>query len=79
MYWKMSIDLSYPLVVSMGHQAPLDGFITYNQLQATTIKDIEKFWLEAKNIGAISWTEHLDINMVMLATSLAPDGYLAYA
>ncbi len=35
MYWKMSIDLSYPLVESMGHHDPLDGFITYNQLQAT--------------------------------------------
>ncbi len=34
MYWKMSIDLSYPLVTSMGHHDPLDGFITYTQLQA---------------------------------------------
>jgi hypothetical protein len=37
---------------------------------------IEKFWLESKNRKVPSWTEHLDINMVMLATSLAPDGYL---
>jgi hypothetical protein len=35
MYWKMSIDLSRPLVASMGHHDPLDGFITYLQLQAT--------------------------------------------
>ena len=211
MYWKMSIDLSYPLVQSMGHHDPLDGFITYNQLQATAARDsgkpkpdlnaeiadmadickgknwatddslgtggllgdacklvqmiinenleqtglvedlldfsllglesyarsnslglpadyrlafrelglaiglraveklqgligenpdlfgkkhplhlrierlmrysplsgiIEKFWLERKNREASSWTEHHDINMVMLATSLAPDGYL---
>lgn len=38
MYWKMSIDLSYPLVSSMGHHDPLDGFITYHQLQATAVK-----------------------------------------
>jgi hypothetical protein len=211
MYWKMSIDLSYPLVQSMGHHDPLDGFITYNQLQATAARDcgkpapdlnaeiadmadickgknwatddplgiggllgdacklvqltinenleqtglvedlldfsvlglesyarsnslklpadyrlafrelglaiglraveklqgligenpdlfgkkhplhlcierlmrysplsgiIEKFWLERKNREASSWTDHHDINMVMLATSLAPDGYL---
>jgi hypothetical protein len=211
MYWKMSIDLSYPLIQSMGHHDPLDGFITYNQLQATAARDsgkpapdlnaeiadmadickgknwatddplgmggllgdacklvqltinenleqiglvedlldfsllglesytrsnslklpadyrlafrelglaiglraveklqglirenpdlfgkkhplhlcieplmrysplsgiIEKFWLERKNREASSWTEHHDINMVMLATSLAPDGYL---
>ena len=35
MYWKMSIDLSYPLVRSMGHHDPLDGFVTYTSLQAT--------------------------------------------
>jgi hypothetical protein len=211
MYWKMSIDLSYPLVESMGHLDPLDGFVTYNQLKAATkqfgkftfpdleaeIADmadicegiswvtddplgigdlllnafkllqliingnikgkdllenlldssfqglkyfagrkplnlpaeyrlafrefglsiglhavqkmqkligrkpaffhkkhpvhvwieslmrhapmgemIEKFWLESTNRKAGTWTEHRDINMVMLATSLAPDGYL---
>jgi hypothetical protein len=42
MYWKMSIDLSYPLVPSMGHHDPLDGFITYSQLQARMMKDPEK-------------------------------------
>jgi hypothetical protein len=211
MYWKMSIDLSYPLVQSMGHHDPLDGFITYSQVQAKAAKDpekatsdlnaeiadmadickgknwatddplgiggllcdactlaqlivnqsfdqtglmedlldsslsglesyarynslklpadyrlafrelglaiglraveklqglirgypdlfgkkhplhlrietlmrytllgeiIEKFWLERTNREGCSWTEHCDINMVMLATSLAPDGYL---
>jgi hypothetical protein len=211
MHWKMSIDLSYPLVESMGHLDPLDGFITYNQLKAATKKFkkltfpdleaeiadmadicegiswttddplgigdlllnvfklvqliingnikqtdllenlldssflglqyfanrnplklpaeyrlafrefglsiglhavekiqklieqkpsifdkkhplhvwiesmmrhvpmgemIEKFWLESTNRKAGTWTEHRDINMVMLATSLAPDGYL---
>jgi len=34
------------------------------------------FWLEPTNREASSWTEHQDINMVMLATSLTPDGYL---
>jgi len=38
MYWKMSIDLSYPLVESMGHLDPLDGFVIYNQLKAATKK-----------------------------------------
>ncbi len=33
MYWKMSIDLSYPLVSSMGHHDPLDGLIIYSELQ----------------------------------------------
>ena len=35
MYWKMSIDLSRPLVTSMGQHDPLDGYITYIQLRST--------------------------------------------
>jgi hypothetical protein len=38
---------------------------------------INTFWLESKNRESGRWTEHSDINMVMLATSLSPDGYLA--
>jgi len=34
MYWKMSIDLSRPLVESMGQHDPLDGLVTYLQLEA---------------------------------------------
>ena len=35
MVWKMSTDLSRPLVPSMGHHDPLDGFITCTQLRTT--------------------------------------------
>lgn len=35
MYWKMSVDLSRPLVPSMGHHDPLDGYLTYLSLQVT--------------------------------------------
>ncbi len=42
MHWKMSIDLSYPLVASMGHHDPLDGLITYIQLRSTAVKDPDK-------------------------------------
>ena len=35
MYWKMSIDLSRPLLYSMGQHDPLDGLLTFQQLQAT--------------------------------------------
>jgi hypothetical protein len=37
---------------------------------------IERFWIEPRHRSADSWLEHADINNVMLATSLAPDGYL---
>ena len=35
MYWKMSIDLSRPLVHSMGQHDPLDGYVTLVQLRNT--------------------------------------------
>jgi hypothetical protein len=38
MYWKMSIDLSRPLVPSMGQHDPLDGYIIYDELQAMRVK-----------------------------------------
>jgi hypothetical protein len=41
MHWKMSIDLSYPLVPSMGHHDPLDGIITYVELQAGRVRQGE--------------------------------------
>jgi hypothetical protein len=42
MYWKMSIDLTYPLVPSMGQHDPLDGFVTYSELQETATRFFEK-------------------------------------
>ena len=34
MYWKMSTDLTYPLVTSMGQHDPLDGLVTYSELRS---------------------------------------------
>jgi hypothetical protein len=42
MRWKMSIDLSYPLVSSMGQHDPLDGFVTYHELQAAEMRNYGK-------------------------------------
>jgi hypothetical protein len=41
MHWKMSTDLSYPLVAAMGQHDPLDGFITYRALQASAFETPE--------------------------------------
>jgi len=41
MYWKMSIDLTHPQVLSMGQHDPLDGFITYNELKIVA-EDLKK-------------------------------------
>lgn len=39
-------------------------------------EDIVRFWMEPENQRSTSWKEHLNINSVMLATALAPEGYL---
>jgi len=44
-------------------------------MQYADLRDeIERFWLYPEHHD--TWTEHIDINEVMLATSLAPDGLL---
>lgn len=37
--WKMSIDLSRPLVPGMGHHDPLDGYVTLSTLQHAGAQD----------------------------------------
>ena len=48
MYWKMSIDLSRPLVPFMGQHDPLDGMITYEELQATSAENSGETSLDLK-------------------------------
>ncbi len=42
MYWKMSVDLTRVLVPSMGQHDPLDGYVTYNELQMCGPRDLMK-------------------------------------
>jgi hypothetical protein len=39
-------------------------------------KTIERFWMDDKNREVGTWIDHREINMTMLATSLAPDEFL---
>ena len=39
-------------------------------------RSIQEFWLDPASRGSPTWTDHEDINTVMLAASLAPEGYL---
>jgi hypothetical protein len=54
-------------------RAHIEGLRPYLPL----IDVIERFWLQPENRNSRAWRDHEDINAVMLATSLAPDGYLA--
>jgi hypothetical protein len=44
--------------------------------QRPLARQIESFWLDPRAQACAPWKDHLDINAVMLATSLAPVGYL---
>jgi len=52
-----------PLIDELGRFTPLRSAL-------------ERFWLQPESQQAESWQEHGDINTVMLATSLVPDGFL---
>ena len=56
-----------------GAARPLEEIIKFSGLAPT----IEDLWLTPENQKTFTWTEHRDINEVMLATSLAPEGYLS--
>ncbi|MGC9965833.1 MAG: hypothetical protein ABSE08_10545 [Syntrophobacteraceae bacterium] len=63
MYWKMSIDLSYPLVPSMGQHDPVDGLITCLEIRAGLMGNSEglpDLGPEISDMGAIcegkDWT-----------------------
>lgn len=52
MYWKLSIDLSYPLVTTMGHHDALDGFVTYQQLRTGDGEEVD-LSLEVEELGEL--------------------------
>ena len=58
--------------MSRTNQARLDAFRSYLPLRRAIID----YWLAPDHRAAASWTAHRDINEVMLATSLMPDGWL---
>jgi len=39
LYWKMSVDLTYPVVSSMGHHDPLDGYVTFLEIDRLWSKE----------------------------------------
>jgi hypothetical protein len=55
------------------YPAQIEAIIRFGGLAQT----IENFWLTPDNQQTGLWTEHRDINEVMLATSLVPEGFLS--
>ncbi len=52
------------------------GFLKQLKNYSNISREINSFWLNIKNQKSNNWLEHRDINTVMLASSLLPDGFL---
>ncbi len=50
----------------------LDSILEYHPLA----ERIKRFWADPGSRRSSTWTGHEDINSVMLATSLVPEGFL---
>lgn len=57
-----------------GLPATVEALISYSALGA----QIRSFWRQVEHRSSPSWAAHRDINDVMLATSLIPDGFLVF-
>lgn len=76
---KSATYLSERVVDNSALFGPKNELQTYTAALADYLplaERIENFWLDDKNQATGSWSEHREINMVMLATSLAPDEFL---
>jgi hypothetical protein len=59
------------------HSDPRLRALSQALMQYLPLRDaIEAFWRDPAHQRSAAWREHEDINAVMLATSLAPDGFL---
>jgi hypothetical protein len=54
----------------------IDGALQALEAAQPLAKMIEDCWLPPENQAVASWRDHVDINSVMLATSLMPEGFL---
>lgn len=69
---ELGLAIGLHAVAQMQHSLAKAVHHKYSSLA----EDIEIFWSDHKNQNTHLFQEHLDINEVMLATSLYPDGFL---
>jgi hypothetical protein len=73
--WRLLEHDHAPITGQPAVRASLDALIA----QVPLARRITAHWSEAKARATSGWLAHEDINAVMLATSLAPAGYLDFA
>lgn len=79
MHWKMSLDLSRPLVASMGQHDPLDGFITCAEIEATAATSPEPAAGPHVADQAADFAAMIDLRDTATADPLGLGGLLADA
>jgi hypothetical protein len=75
MYWKMSIDLSRPLVPSMGQHDPLDGYVTYLQLLYTPMP-ADSCSVPGLDAATMDFASMIDTDRLATADALGIGGLL---
>lgn len=75
MYWKLSIDLSRPLVASMGQHDPLDGLVTYTQLRTTSPGGTPDLGVAIRDFAAMVDPEHMATGDPLGIGGLLVDAY----
>lgn len=71
-----AVDLIQDASSASADSAPSRRLLDALGARASVADDIIAFWLESKHRTVETWINHVDINDVMLATALAPDGFL---
>ncbi|MBV1768340.1 MAG: hypothetical protein KUA29_08630, partial [Methanobacterium sp.] len=74
------VDYLYSMIESNKDKFKYHNFL-YKRVEALKehiplADSLESFWLKDENRKSTTWMEHREINMVMLAASLAPCGFL---
>ena len=75
MMWKLSIDLSRPLVASMGQHDPLDGVVTCAELEATAF-ELQLVAGQSLTVAKADFAEMLDWTGLVTTDPLGLGGLL---
>jgi hypothetical protein len=70
------VELMARQPATTAHSATRRALLTALTRFAPRRADLVSFWCEPARHAAPTWSEHRDINEVMLATALAPEGFL---
>ena len=73
--WQAANQVPRPSFAVSAIRDRLQALMRFSSLR----DEIESFWRNPEHRRSNSWSEHMDINEVMLATSLAPEGFLVLA